>query len=172
MHYVANYINGNINQEHTKRGLMRITHSFGKLRLGKEIGEDVQFLLANKRGGFCGFSAVPTSRYQGLYFEHNWILHKSLETIELINAPEIKDIINKLIEERKYNVVINLEKVSYIDSSGIGALISSLSNLKKYQGGLKIINVFASVRKVFELTKLTSFFEIFSSEEEAINSFS
>lgn len=92
--------------------------------------------------------------------------------IDLYNAPEIKDIINKLVEEQKYNVVINLEKVTYIDSSGIGALISSLSNLKKYQGGLKIINVFASVRKVFELTKLTSFFEIFDSEEEALTSFS
>ena len=91
--------------------------------------------------------------------------------IDLYNAPEIKDIINKLIEEQKYNVIINLEKVSYIDSSGIGALISSLSNLKKYQGGLKIINVYASVRKVFELTKLTSFFEIFDSEEDALVSF-
>ncbi|HPB83760.1 MAG TPA: STAS domain-containing protein [Spirochaetota bacterium] len=91
--------------------------------------------------------------------------------IDLYNAPEIKDIINKLIEEQKYNVIINLEKVSYIDSSGIGALISSLSNLKKYQGGLKIINVYASVRKVFELTKLTSFFEIFDSEEDALGSF-
>jgi anti-sigma B factor antagonist len=91
--------------------------------------------------------------------------------IDLYNAPEIKDIINKLIEVQKYNVIINLEKVSYIDSSGIGALISSLSNLKRYQGGLKIINVFASVRKVFELTKLTSFFEIFDSEETALESF-
>jgi anti-sigma B factor antagonist len=91
--------------------------------------------------------------------------------IDLYNAPEIKDIINKLIEEKKFNVIINLEQVSYIDSSGIGALISSLSNLKKYQGGLKIINVFASVRKVFELTKLTSFFEIYALEEEAVNAF-
>lgn len=92
--------------------------------------------------------------------------------IDLYNAPEIKDIINKLVEERIYNVIIDLEKVSYIDSSGIGALISSLSNLKKYQGGLKIINVYASVKKVFELTKLTSFFEIYDSEEEAISAFS
>lgn len=91
--------------------------------------------------------------------------------IDLYNAPEIKDIINKLIEEKKFNVIINLEQVSYIDSSGIGALISSLSNLKKYQGGLKIINVFASVRKVFELTKLTSFFEIYDLEDEAVNAF-
>lgn len=91
--------------------------------------------------------------------------------IDLYNAPEIKDTINKLIEEKKYNVVINLDKVSYIDSSGIGALISSLSNLKKYQGGLKICNVSGSVRKVFELTKLTSFFEIYDSEQEAIAAF-
>ncbi len=91
--------------------------------------------------------------------------------IDLYNAPEIKDIINGLIEEQKFNVIINLEKVTYIDSSGIGALISSLSNLKKYQGGLKIINVYASVRKVFELTKLTSFFDIYDSEEEALESF-
>jgi len=91
--------------------------------------------------------------------------------IDLYNAPEIKEIIQKLINEQKYNIIINLEKVSYIDSSGIGALISSLSNLKKYQGSLKIINVYASVKKVFELTKLTSFFEIYDSEDEALSKF-
>ncbi|EIE00970.1 MULTISPECIES: STAS domain-containing protein [Leptospira] len=91
--------------------------------------------------------------------------------IDLYNAPEIKDVIAKLIEEQKYYTIINLEKVSYIDSSGIGALISSLSNLKKYQGGLKIINVAGSVRKVFELTKLTSFFEIFDNEADAVAAF-
>lgn len=91
--------------------------------------------------------------------------------IDLYNAPEIKDIVNKLIEQKKYSVIINLKEVTYIDSSGIGALISSLSNLKKYQGGLKIINVFASVKKVFELTKLTSFFEIYDSEDEAVKAF-
>ncbi|MFQ3927457.1 STAS domain-containing protein [Leptospira interrogans] len=91
--------------------------------------------------------------------------------IDLYNAPEIKDVIAKLIEEQKYYTIINLEKVSYIDSSGIGALISSLSNLKKYQGGLKIINASGSVRKVFELTKLTSFFEIFDNESEAVSAF-
>src|SRR5271157_4249032 len=91
--------------------------------------------------------------------------------IDLYNAPDIKAFILKKIESQKYYVIINLPEVSYIDSSGIGALISSLSNLKKYQGFLKITNVFASVRKVFELTKLTSFFEIFDSEDEAVNAF-
>lgn len=58
--------------------------------------------------------------------------------IDLYNAPEIKDVIAKLIEEQKYYTIINLEKVSYIDSSGIGALISSLSNLKNIRVDLKL----------------------------------
>jgi len=91
--------------------------------------------------------------------------------VDLYNSPELKEAIKKMIEAKKYNIVVNLAKVSYIDSSGIGALISSLSNLKKYQGSLKITNLQGSVKKVFELTKLTSFFEIYNSEEEAIDSF-
>ena len=73
--------------------------------------------------------------------------------------------VQKLSQPRE--IVTNPE----YEFSRIGAIISSLSNLKKYQGGLKIINVFASVRKVFELTKLTSFFEIFDSEDDAVSSF-
>jgi anti-sigma B factor antagonist len=91
--------------------------------------------------------------------------------IDLYNAPTLKNIINDLINDRKYEIILNLEKVSYIDSSGIGAIISSLSNLKKYQGALKLLNVQSAVRKVFELTKLISFFEIYSDENEALMSF-
>jgi len=91
--------------------------------------------------------------------------------IDLYNAPEIKDTIKAQMDGGHKKIIINLENVSYIDSSGIGALISSLSNLKKIGGGLKIINVYDSVRKVFELTKLTSFFEIYDSEEEAVSAY-
>ena len=91
--------------------------------------------------------------------------------IDLYNAPEIKDKIKEEMNKGKVNIIINLDKVSYIDSSGIGVLISSLSNLKKVGGALKLINVYASVRKVFELTKLTSFFDIYDSETDALAAF-
>ncbi|MCX7883250.1 MAG: STAS domain-containing protein [Brevinematales bacterium] len=91
--------------------------------------------------------------------------------IDLYNAPEIKEKIKDEINKGKVNIIINLDKVSYIDSSGIGVLISSLSNLKKVGGAMKLINVYASVRKVFELTKLTSFFEIYDSEADALAAF-
>ncbi len=91
--------------------------------------------------------------------------------IDLYNAPEIKDKIKEEMNKGKVNIIINLDKVSYIDSSGIGVLISSLSNLKKVGGALKLINVYASVRKVFELTKLTSFFDIYDNESDALAAF-
>ncbi len=92
--------------------------------------------------------------------------------IDLYNAPDIKKNIKEKMDQGKNNIIVNLDKVSYIDSSGIGVLISSLSQLKKVGGGLKIINVYASVKKVFELTKLTSFFDIYETEQEAIDSYS
>ena len=88
--------------------------------------------------------------------------------IDLYNALDIKNKINSLIELKKILIIINLNEVSYIDSSGIGALISSLSNIKKYQGKMLICNVHDSVKKVFELTKLTSFFQIFDDEASAL----
>ena len=101
----------------------------------------------------------------------NFVIFDINGEIDLYNAPEIKDQIKAMMDKGKVNIIINLDKVSYIDSSGIGVLISSLSNLKKAGGCLKIINVYASVRKVFELTKLTSFFDIYDSEQEAIDSY-
>ena len=91
--------------------------------------------------------------------------------IDLYNAPDIKETIKKSIDKGNIYIVINLDKVSYIDSSGIGVLISSLTNLKKIGGELKIINVYAPILKVFKMTKLDKFFDICETEEEAVKNF-
>jgi len=91
--------------------------------------------------------------------------------IDLYNASEIMNAIKMLCEKKKYNIIINLKEVDYIDSSGIGVLISGLLHLREYKMGMKLINVYASVKKVFELTNLTSFFDIYNSELEAIEAF-
>ena len=88
--------------------------------------------------------------------------------IDLYNAPELKEAIQKLVDEKKNKIIVNLDRVSYVDSSGIGALISSFSNLKKQEGSLRICNVSGSVRKVFELTKLTTFFDIDDTEAASL----
>ena len=88
--------------------------------------------------------------------------------IDLYTASDLKDMIFEQIDFNKTNIIIDLERVTYIDSSGIGTLITSLSKLKKINGNMCIIHVYDSVKKVFELTKLTTFFKIYNSAEEAV----
>jgi len=91
--------------------------------------------------------------------------------IDLYNSPELKDVVIKGIEKGRVNVIINMAKVKYIDSSGIGALISIFSSAKQGGGSLKIAVMTEPVRKVFRMAMLDSFFQIFDSEAAAIDSF-
>ena len=102
--------------------------------------------------------------------EENGVVIFSIEgQIDLYHAPELKDKIQATIDEGKNKIIINLEGVSYIDSSGIGGLISSYSISKKQQGAFRICHVSGSVRKVFELTKLTSFFNVDDTQADSLS---
>ena len=88
--------------------------------------------------------------------------------IDIYNSSELKKTVQRSMDNGINHIIFNLEKVPYIDSSGIGAMIASLTKLRRAKGSMKIFNAFESVKKVFELTKMTSFFEIYNSEEEAL----
>jgi anti-sigma B factor antagonist len=89
--------------------------------------------------------------------------------IDLYNAPELKENLSKYLEKKK--MVIDMGNVTYIDSSGIGVFISTLSALKKSGGALKLVHVGGTVLTVLKMTRLTSFFEIFENEKDALSSF-
>jgi anti-anti-sigma factor len=91
--------------------------------------------------------------------------------VDLYNTKEIKDLIDVLIKEGHYNIVMNLENVPFMDSSGIGTLVTGMYKLKKYHGNLKVVNIVGSVAKVFKMTGMDSHLEIFTDEVEAVKSF-
>jgi anti-sigma B factor antagonist len=91
-----------------------------------------------------------------------------LGEMDLYNSYKLKELLMKMIEKKIEHFIINLEDVEYIDSSGIGALIYITSTIKKMSLKLAITNVHGSVKKVIELTKLSSFFPILPGLEEAI----
>ena len=92
--------------------------------------------------------------------------------VDIYHSYELKNQAQSLIDNSKIKIIFNLENVSYIDSSGIGALIFILSNIKKVNGSMCFIKPSATVIKVLELTKLTSFFILYPSEEDAIKALS
>jgi anti-sigma B factor antagonist len=69
------------------------------------------------------------------------------------------------------NVLLNLEHVEYIDSTGLGAMVICFTSLKKAGGALKLVNPNKRNIELLLLTKLHTIFEVFSDEQDAVNSF-
>lgn len=91
--------------------------------------------------------------------------------IDINTSPEVKKSFNQTIAQKKDKVVINLKNVNYVDSSGLATLVEILKNLRAYGGKLKLTNLSAKVRGLFEITKLDKLFDISAEEEDALGTF-
>lgn len=83
----------------------------------------------------------------------------------------LREKIRSLAEERSTNVVLNLEQVDYIDSTGLGSLVICFTTLQKAGGSLKLLNLNRRNIELLVLTKLSTVFEVFDDEQAAVNSF-
>lgn len=83
----------------------------------------------------------------------------------------LREKVRELSDSGKLNIILNLEKVDYIDSTGLGGLVICFTNTKKSGGALKILNLSRRNVELLILTKLTTVFELFDDEQEAVNSF-
>ncbi len=79
--------------------------------------------------------------------------------------------VKELIKGNKNKVVIDLSKVSWMNSSGLGTLMGCMTSLRNAKGELKLIGVADKVKNLFIITKLITLFETYDTEEEAIKSF-
>jgi len=83
----------------------------------------------------------------------------------------LRTAIRRLLEEGKKKILLNLAKVGYIDSSGIGELVSSYTAINKENGELKLLNLTQKLQDLLTITKLLTVFDVYESEEEALASF-
>ena len=93
------------------------------------------------------------------------------ERMDAHNSGDLKEQMLQLFDEGKCNLVIDLSQVRFIDSSGLGALVSGFKNASAREGSLKLCCLQPQVRSMFELTRLHRVFEILPTLEEAVNSF-
>lgn len=87
------------------------------------------------------------------------------------SARELDDLRKEVLEQKDTRVIIDLSRVTRIDSAGLGQLMSCYSHLVRNQGELKMINPAPQIQNVLEMTGLSSLIPTFHSEEEAIGSF-
>jgi len=89
--------------------------------------------------------------------------------ITLYNSPTIRKTLLELLKEKRVpRVVVNLEKVRYIDSAGVASLVEGLKVSRDMKSGFALFGLTKTTREVLELTRLIKVFEVYDSEEEAL----
>ena len=83
----------------------------------------------------------------------------------------IRQDIQNMLEQGQRKFLLNLANVDYIDSSGLGELVSSFTTVKNSEGQLKLLSLTRRVRDLMQITKLLTVFDVFDSEPEALQSF-
>jgi anti-sigma B factor antagonist len=83
----------------------------------------------------------------------------------------IRDAVRDELEEGVTKILLNLGDVSYIDSSGIGELVSAFTTIKNRGGELKLVNLTKKMHDLLQITKLYTVFDVYEDESEAIASF-
>ncbi len=87
-------------------------------------------------------------------------------------ASAFRNAIRDLVTKGNKKVLLNLGEVSYIDSSGIGELVSGFTTVTNSGGQLKLVGLSKRVKDLLQITKLYTVFEAFDDETEAVRSFS
>src|ERR1700757_1241244 len=88
--------------------------------------------------------------------------------LDVAGAPALKDAIGEAVRNGSSKVVIDMEAVSFVDSTGLGSVISALKQLRNSQGELRLAAPNQQVRVVLELTTLDRVFPYYPTVEEAL----
>jgi len=91
--------------------------------------------------------------------------------LDLVNAGMVKETVKALLKDEKNQMHLNMREVDFINSSGLGALVSIMKEIRVHKGRLTLSNLAPYVNEIFEITQLAHVFEIFREEEDAVRSY-
>jgi len=86
-------------------------------------------------------------------------------------AGALRDKVAALVAAGSHNIILDLAHVDYIDSTGLGALVMCATTLRKVPGALKLLNLNRRNIELLVMTKLATVFDLFTDEQDAVNSF-
>ena len=88
--------------------------------------------------------------------------------VDLYSSPEVREVILAAVNEKRSPLVVNLEAVTYIDSSGVATLVEGLQLTRGFEGEFRLAALSDRVREVFELARLEKVFAIFATVDAAV----
>ncbi len=92
--------------------------------------------------------------------EENVLLVKVDGDVDVNSVRQLRKSLEDSIEQNKPHIVLDCEKLNYIDSTGLGVLVSILKKVQQYDGTIRIVALKPYLNKIFEVTGLTGIFDI------------
>lgn len=92
-------------------------------------------------------------------------------SLDAESTPEFKKRVYRIVDEGSFKLVVDFKTLQFVDSMGLGALISLLRRVRNRQGDVKIAGLNKEVRSIFEITRLNRLFEIYPDWEAACKNF-
>lgn len=93
------------------------------------------------------------------------------DRLDANNSEELKAELNRIFESGSKDLIVDLKEVRFIDSSGLGVLVSGFKNASTRQGTIKLSGLQTQVKSMFELTRLHRVFDIFPTADDALESY-
>ena len=88
--------------------------------------------------------------------------------VDMKTSPDLRRHLLAQVADKARWIVVNLDRVEYIDSSGLATLVECLQGVKKYSGRLSVTGLNKNIRDIFVMTRLDTIFEVFDNEEDAL----
>jgi anti-sigma B factor antagonist len=154
---IARYLSRNLNEEGVEEfeaHYLGCDECFDEMRVSARLAADLRAsTLAWKQSG--GVSVLE--------FRGNTELTHS--------AQELDELRREVLEQRDSRVIIDLSRVTKIDSAGLGQLMSCYSHLVRNQGALKVLNPRPEIQDLLDMTGISTLIEAYHDEQEAVSSF-
>lgn len=96
---------------------------------------------------------------------------KLVGRLDLANGASLKEHLKGCFDRNNTSIHLNMAEVEFINSSGLGSLVSIMKEIRLLKGRLTLSNLASYVQEIFEITQLSHIFEIYPTEEEALASF-
>ena len=88
--------------------------------------------------------------------------------IDVYTAPRLRDALINLVDNGSYQLIIDLERVEFLDSTGLGVLVGGLKRVRAHDGGIELVCTQGRILRIFRITGLDSVFNIHKSVREAV----
>ncbi len=88
--------------------------------------------------------------------------------VDVATVPRLREKLHSLVAEGSPRIVVDLERVDFLDSTGLGVLVGALKRVRANGGELALVCTSARIRKVFEVTGLTKVFSLYDTVDEAV----